>query len=318
MPRIIFVPQFPTKLRYQELWFSQFPKNFKELGFEVIIIGENFNFDDYNFKNNSEYKQEFSPIQISILFETYQINEYIKLKLLDDDILFLSDISFPGLFTNILYHKKPKKCFAYCHGTSKNKFDYFQSTKKYKWKNETSCSMIFDTIFVASKYHQNKLKWNNTKVVGLPSVINPLYNNSSKDRKYQIVSVARPTIQKVNKKLEKYIDLNFEKITRQYFQRWIDYFYFLSQSKILFISSKEDTFNYSILDAIQFGCIPIAPNKLAFPEILPSEYLYNNKYEACKIIKNIINNKLKIPILLCQDKIDNFFINITNEMIKER
>ncbi len=36
--RIIFVPQFPSDLRYQEWWFTEFPKQFRARGFEVVTL----------------------------------------------------------------------------------------------------------------------------------------------------------------------------------------------------------------------------------------------------------------------------------------
>jgi len=42
MRRIIFVPQYPTPMRYQEWWISEFPKKFREAGFEVKVLGEKY------------------------------------------------------------------------------------------------------------------------------------------------------------------------------------------------------------------------------------------------------------------------------------
>jgi len=47
-------------------------------------------------------------------------------------------------------------------------------------------------------------------------------------------------------------------------------------SKILLITAHEDTFGYQIVDAIINGCVPLARNDLAYPELLPKEYLYND------------------------------------------
>jgi hypothetical protein len=37
--RLIFVPQFPTKLRYQNWWITEFPHQFKNYFDEVITLG---------------------------------------------------------------------------------------------------------------------------------------------------------------------------------------------------------------------------------------------------------------------------------------
>ena len=37
MQRIIFVPQYPTPMRYQEWWFTELPWKFREAGFDVHV-----------------------------------------------------------------------------------------------------------------------------------------------------------------------------------------------------------------------------------------------------------------------------------------
>ena len=134
--RIIFVPQFPTKMRYQEWWFWKFPEEFEKAGYEVVRLG---NENSRGFCPNYGYKigsKNFSPIKSSIAFEMNQIQEYMDLKLRDDDILFLADLSFPGMFANVLHHKRPMGVYAFCHATSLNDFDYFQKVRHSKFQVE--------------------------------------------------------------------------------------------------------------------------------------------------------------------------------------
>jgi hypothetical protein len=58
MSRLIFVPQYPTKLRYQEFFISEFPKELSKYYDEVLVLGKNF-CKDYK---RSEDKEMFSPI----------------------------------------------------------------------------------------------------------------------------------------------------------------------------------------------------------------------------------------------------------------
>ena len=39
MSRLIFVPQYPAKMRYQEWWLSEFSKNFWNHYDNVIVLG---------------------------------------------------------------------------------------------------------------------------------------------------------------------------------------------------------------------------------------------------------------------------------------
>jgi len=314
MGRIIFVPQFPAEMRYQEWWLYKFEKEFKKNFEEVIVLGKTTSIQNKNIK----YGKIFSPVNSSVEFELDQIKEYISLDIKKDDVLFLSDISFPGLFCNILYHKKCSKMFAFCHATSINKFDYFEKDRNSKFYVESSNSILFDKIFVGSNYHKEKLinmgndiYWKNTEVVYLPK---PTINIIKEDKIYNIISVARPTIQKVNKEIEDKVEKNICRIIRKQFTTWDEYYKFLSRSKILLISSHEDTFNYTILEAIMCDTIVLAPNKLCFPELLPEEYLYNDYKELEQKINIYLKNYKNIPKLKCEKEVNEFFKHIINLM----
>ena len=107
MSRIIYVPQYPAPMRYQEWFITKFEKEFKKYFDEVIVLGKNF-----IEVRNVKYGKIFSPIDVSINYELQQIEEYLKLDIYNDDVLFLADLSFPGFFANVLHHRKPEKCFV--------------------------------------------------------------------------------------------------------------------------------------------------------------------------------------------------------------
>lgn len=309
--RIIFVPQYPVPNRYPEWWFWKFPEEFRKAGFEVITLGEDY-------ANMMEHRRGglslFSPINMSVEFETEQIREYMSLDLRYDDILFLADISFPGFFCNTLFHKKPPKCFAFCHATSINKRDYFSDMKIFKFPIESMHASMFDTIFIGSEYHKNKLGWKNTVVTYLP---NPDHIKTFPhgEKIYDIVSASRPCFQKVNESLEKRVEKYFNtKIVRKETYTQEEYYRFLGQSRILLITSYEDTFGYQIVDAINNGCIPIARNSFSYPELLPKDYLYSNDNELMGILKKALQGDLKIPKLKCEENTKDFFKNMIGEI----
>lgn len=306
MSRLIYVPQFPVSMRYNSWWITEFTKEFKKQYDEVVVLGF-----DWLLRNGikGQYNTKmFSPINDAIHFETVQMNDYMNLNIRDDDTLFLADISFTGLFCNVLYHKPCPKMFAFCHATCLNKYDYFAPMRKYKKKIEYEHARLFDGIFFGSQYSSDKPAWYrrdiNCHVVYLPEppidLIKPVRQNNI--RPIDIVSVCRPSIQKVNKKLEKKVERALGiKIYRQDVETWNDYNILLGNSKILLISTKEDTFNYTLMDAIRCGCIPFAPDDLCFPEILPPYWRYESAEDLIPKLVDILDNGNKlIPALLCQ------------------
>lgn len=336
MGRLIFVPQYPTPLRYQSWWLSEFSKNFWNHYDNVIVLGirTHFGIKDQPYSSkiydenswNDALKSDanmFSPIDASIKFEMEQIQEYLELKLELDDTLFMADLSFPGFFANVLHHRRPRKCYAFCHATSLNVGDYFESVRRSKWRVECGQSYIFDKVFIGSKYHYNKLAdpslyppfdGNTLKVIGLP---NPPMPTFKEEKKYNIISVARPSYQKVNQEIEEKVEKEFGKIVRKECNSWEEYYKFVSSGRVLLITSREDTFNYTILDAINNNTIVLAPNRIVFPEILDKKYLYNDISELYNLLYYyLLSPDYILPEVKCKSLIDNFFNNLIQE-IKE-
>ena len=319
MSRLIYVPQYPAPMRYQEWWISEFTKEFKKEYDEVVVLGSDVLFKRRLTKQTSDM---FSPIDTSIEFETCQINDYMGLTIRDDDTLFLADLSFPGLFCNVLYHRPCPKMFAFCHATSMNAYDYFQPVRASKKKTELIHAKMFDCIFFGSQYSANKTKWYKhwlpTEVVFLPDspkdLIKPIRLNNI--RPIDIVSVCRPSIQKVNKRLEKKVEKALgKKIYREEVNTWNDYNILLGNSKVLLITTKEDTFNYTIMDAIRCGCVPMVPNTLCFPEILSGYWRYNDAEHLITKLKHMFeDNHFLLPEMICKDEVDNFFKNMIERM----
>lgn len=313
--RIIFVPQYPTPMRYQEWWWWKFPEEFAKAGLDVLILGAEC---AENIKKTKAKREMFSPIEAAIELETAQINEYMDLDLKHDDILFMADISFPGLFGNVLFHKKPCKAFGYCHATSKNTLDYFAKHGHKKFAAETATANTLDAVFVGSHYHFMKLCWSNTIITRLPY---PPLETFNEKKKIFMASASRPTPQKVDLDLEIKIETKFKwPIVRKDSINWEDYYRFLSQTKVLLITAQEETFGYQVVDAVLNNCIPLAPNRCSYPELLPPEYLYDSEEDLLKKLSYLL--KLKVmrpaPELLCHREMKNFYRNIIEIMTKEK
>lgn len=311
MSRIIYVPQFPTTLRYSEFFYTELIKTFEKNFDKVIVLGQKY-IDKYVNDNIKSDTGLFSSLNNSMDMELSQIREYMKLQLKEDDILFLSDLSYPGLFSNILYHKPIKNAYCYCHATSKNFKDIFAQVRYSKFPCETAHSKLFNKVFVGSEYHKNKLGWNNIEVIGLPI---PPFKTFKEKKIYDIISVCRPNNQKITKLIEKNVERDFCKIVRQECNTWEQYYRFLSQGKVLLITSKEDTFNYSTLESIMNGTIVLAPDRCAFPELLNSDYLYTDYDELRIKIWQALNCEL-LPQkeLKNQELCDGFYENLIMEM----
>jgi len=308
--RIIFVPQYPTPNRYQEWWFWKFPEEFRAAGLEVIVLGKDYAERMAIRRGN---KENFSPINDAIEFESRQLAEYCTMQFRPDDMLFLADLSFPGIFCGGLYHYRPKKMYAFCHATSLNKLDIFESVRSSKWPVESAHASLFDKIFVGSKYHARKLLWKNVVVTSLPGP-DHIKRGTSETKIFDIVSASRPGKQKVDFELEESVAHKFGPIIRKNTETSEEYYKFLGKSKVLLITSHEDTFGYQIVDAINNNCIPIARYDLSYPELLPASHLYRDKEELFGLLDRALWGLLPLPKLKCKDAMNNFYNKIIKEM----
>ena len=95
---------------------------------------------------------------------------------------------------------------------------------------------------------------------------------------------------------------------------WEDYYRVLAYSKILLITAQEETFGYQVIDAVLNGCIPIAPNKFSYPELIPRNYLYDSPEELLDIIEAVLGGMRGVPVILCTQEIERFYHNIIQIM----
>ncbi len=295
-------------MRYQEWWISELPKQFEPHFDEVaVIVGKNN-------PNLQAQGGDFSPVKEAIRWECDQIDAYMEMKLYDDDdVLFIADLSFPGLFPNILHHKRPKKTFMFCHGTSINNLDYFENTSRCKFAIESSHSKMCDKVFIGSWYHQQKLGWANAVVTYLPHP--PIQPSTNTGKTLDIVSASRLTPQKVNNRLETLVKDTFDiGVWRNISKSWEEYFDFLAHGKVLLITAAEETFGYQVVDAIMNGCVPVAPKRFSYLELLPPEYLYSSDQELCEIIQKVLDGKLSVPELKCETQMYEFYNRIVGAM----
>jgi glycosyltransferase involved in cell wall biosynthesis len=101
---------------------------------------------------------------------------------------------------------------------------------------------------------------------------------------------------------------NFGKIPKEFFQAQktfkkeivvfgyvssrTEYINWLKEGTIVISTAIQENFGMSVIEAMIMGCIPLLPNRLAYPEILPEEFhkqfLYRNKYDLTEKLTRIL------------------------------
>lgn len=84
-----------------------------------------------------------------------------------------------------------------------------------------------------------------------------------------------------------------------YAERKKDYHQLLEASDISLVSSRQDFFGVSVVEAIAAGAAPILPYRLAYPAHIPEEYhkdfYYKNESEALQLLKSFLKQPPVLP-----------------------
>lgn len=79
-----------------------------------------------------------------------------------------------------------------------------------------------------------------------------------------------------------------------------EYIEWLKRGSIIISTAKQENFGISVVEAVRFGCIPVLPHRLSYPEIIPScfhgDFLYKNETELIEKLSHIISDYEKIRI----------------------
>lgn len=103
----------------------------------------------------------------------------------------------------------------------------------------------------------------------------------------------------------------FEHIQKEFAEQLIHFGYaesreqyikLLQQATILPVTSNQEFFGQSVMEAIAAGCMPLLPDRLAYPEHIPnslqSVVLYNHQEELEDNLLGIVKNSATIPMLM--------------------
>jgi len=106
-----------------------------------------------------------------------------------------------------------------------------------------------------------------------------------------------------------------------------EYFKLLSQGQIIISTSKNENFGISVIEAIRYGCIPLLPDRLAYPEVLPKQFhkdfLYQNQRDlikklifVIKYINELQDKQIKIAEAMSRFAWENMIKNYDHALEK--
>jgi len=71
-----------------------------------------------------------------------------------------------------------------------------------------------------------------------------------------------------------------------------EYYDWLGQGKVVVSTSIQENFGIAVVEAVRMGCVPLLPDRLSYPEIMPFEYhnriLYRNKEDLVEKLADLL------------------------------
>ena len=95
----------------------------------------------------------------------------------------------------------------------------------------------------------------------------------------------------------------FERARERYSERIVQYGYvqsrkeyiqWLQRGAIVISTARQENFGIAVVEAIRFGCVPLLPDRLAYPEIIPQQFhsavLYENTGDLVQKLTHLISH----------------------------
>ncbi len=82
-----------------------------------------------------------------------------------------------------------------------------------------------------------------------------------------------------------------------------EYIKWLKRGSIVISTARQENFGIAVIEAVRYGCMPLLPARLAYPEIIPKRFqptvLYKDAGELAEKLMRLITNYFGFETLRC-------------------
>lgn len=309
------VPIEKLEERYSFQWYYWFIKEFMkhDLTFETIYPEP---------LTDAITKGSFLDIAGTHFFKAQQLSilsrKFFESEVHDGDIIFLHDCWWPGIEA-LAYMRQglgiDVKIVGCVFAGTWDNYDFtFKKGMSY-WGEELENSWfkILDKIFVATEFHK-RLILERRKIDPKKLVVtgHPMYPEFDKitERKENIIVFPHRLDSEKNPQL---FDLLEKELKEDFPYFWKclktievtktkkEFYDLLQRAKIAVSFADQETFGFSMIEAVFADCFPVVPNRLAYKELYTECFKYDSIHEVPLIVENI----MKYPRIFEEARINN-------------
>ncbi len=335
-PNLYVLTLEPIEQRYTKQWYEYFKSAFSKY-FDVKYI-------DGDMTDDKIEKGRFLDINKTNIWKAKQAELISRLfyhdKVKDGDRFFFADGWHFGI-TALKYMAQLNnikiKIYAFWHAGTWDQYDFISQAGLCKWAfgNELGWLKACDYNFVSTMFHKKlitdyfsaqKLR---IEVVGFP--MNWIKETNKKINK-NVLNIKRNLIvfphrldkekapdvfDKLAKRMPEYEFIKTMEVTKDK----KEYYNLIKHAKVVFSASLQETFGIGTVEAMMLGAIPIVPNRLSYPELYNTRFIYADLCDAEQKIRFIMNHYDESEVLKdClkenQDIIQNDSLDAINKIAK--
>lgn len=312
MSKIILLPIEPLEERYSADWLQWWDD---ALGFEDIIINPKP-------LTTSIVNGAFLDVCGTNYYKSLQIAACCRMvhegQVEDGDTFLLLDGWFPGV-ESLAYMRdalgikfKIAGCF---HAGTYDPFDFLSKKHMGRWgfDLENSWFIIYDHIFLATKFHKDLILHNRCAydrklhVTGFPIKEFPIL--PVREKKNIVVFPHRLDSEKNPLQFEELVNAlqplhptwSFVKSKDLTLSKQ-EYYELLHDAKIAVSFADQETWGIATLESLFLDNFIVCPNRLSYKEMYNPMFLYNTFEEAMSLVSDIIDNPQKYDSTRIEDK----------------
>lgn len=251
----------------------------------------------------------------TIEFKARQLASLAEYGLEDGDIVFCSDLWFPGIEgVEYLAHFTGKniRLRGLLHAGSFTDTDFVRALERWAAPFENMVLDIAERVYVGSEFMRSDVLSKRTvapdKVIVTGFPLDPHLDRL----KPKVRTPKNPIVVFTGRICDEKQPWLFDELAERVSAKWggdpvtwvktqgrerprWEYYELLARAHAVVSFALQENFGFSILEAVKLGCVPVVPDRLAYPEFFDVRYRYHSMDEAVDLVLRALAGEIAAP-----------------------